>query len=85
MATPTWLTICWNAPAMPRSCSSTALAMAVDIAGDAEPMPRPDRATAKMMNKSRDAASTWERASIDSVIEVAPNIAARRSPTRMVR
>ena len=46
ITTPTWLTICWVAPAMPRSRSSTALAMAAAMAGDDAPMPSPDRARA---------------------------------------
>ena len=43
--TPSWVIICWKAPATPRSRSSTALAMLAASAGDEQPRPTPDSAS----------------------------------------
>ena len=83
--TPTWATICCAALTTPRSFSSTELAMAAAIAGDAVPMPTPDRASAPMMTRSDVPTPTVDSATIDATMNSAPTTALVRSPTLTVR
>ena len=56
--TPSWVIICWMAPATPRSRSSTALAMLAASDGDEQPRPMPDRASDPMMTRSDEPGAT---------------------------
>ncbi len=83
--TPTWATICWAALTTPRSFSSTELAMAAANAGEAVPMPTPDRARAPMITRSEVPTPTVDSATIDPTMKRAPATAFVRSPTFTVR
>src|SRR4051812_5767086 len=81
--TPTWITICCEAPAIPRSASSTDTVTLVASGGMAIPMPTPARASAPMIISTDEPVPRVAIHARASVTHAAPPAAARRDPSRM--
>ena len=82
--TPIWLIICCAAPAMPRSWSATAFAMAAAIAGEAAPMPTPDSTSESTTIQGEESTPTVDSSSSEAPMLAIPIVPMMRSPTRVV-
>ena len=80
--TPTWMIICWAAPATPRSASSTAWATVDAIAGFERPMATPARARPPTMTRGAVPSRIVAIHSIDSTMSPPPSMPVTRSPVR---
>ena len=80
--TPTWFTICWEAPAIPRSRGSTDAVTEADKGGMAMPMPTPARASAPMITITEDDSPSVAIHPMATMTATAPPVAARLAPSR---
>ena len=85
LTTPTCVSSCCDALAIPRCASSTALATLEEIDGSADPRPSPDSASAPSATSGVVAGSTMANASIDTTTAIVPASADARSPTLTAR
>lgn len=85
LTTPTCVSSCCDALAIPRCVSSTALATLAEIDGNAHPRPNPDSASAPSVTSGVVADSTVANASIDATTAIVPANADVRSPTFTAR